>query len=412
MFFKRELNVISGKKSISAKELNAAMDVVGLPYGFQYSKRFLLFGIEWVHKVEKVGNKSYRVPSESKAGKFYSVCLDPLSCECPAFQRFKVTPYPYCKHVVAAMVKEQDVTDLFFDWLIEKDKSDVSDFDDYITAHQAPTVTVFSSSQLDCYTRCPASYYFRYQKRVPDESPLSSALAFDRSLKATIYAHFGIEIAPNIPLEEKWKPELDIAVDAMSEGINIDAVFVETFQWLCGKFDVEWSSDTEEGDMLKRGGILAKEFLKRFGIISAQPLVSMQTTMVDKSTGALVQSNGSPVSVQCSLDLVSNDGVILKLKTSSRSISKLEYDWALDLQRYVYEQTKREPPAGVKVVNLVRTKKPKMQVLDAPEPKLSRTLAICESVIASINAGAFYPNPKNQFGCSKCGYVSVCEEQW
>jgi hypothetical protein len=92
-------------------------------------------------------------------------------------------------------------------------------------------------------------------------------------LKATIYAHFGYEPDPNIPLEEKWKPELDIAVDAMSEGINIDEVFVETFQWLCGKFDVEWTDEKEEGDMLKRGGILAKAFDKEFGVILAEPLV-------------------------------------------------------------------------------------------------------------------------------------------
>ena len=142
MFFSRELNVISGEKSISPKDLNAAVDAVGLPYGFQYSKRFLLFGIEWVHKVEKVGESTYRVPSESKPGKSYNVTLSPLSCECPAFHRFKVTPYPFCKHVVAAMVKEQDVTDAFFDWQILKGKNGVGDMDEYIQARfQAGTAS-------------------------------------------------------------------------------------------------------------------------------------------------------------------------------------------------------------------------------------------------------------------------------
>jgi len=162
MFLSRELNVISGKKSISAKQLNGAIDAVGLPFGFQYSKRFLLYGIRTVHQVEVcgtehalgkawrhhshdeafIGDKTYRVPSESKAGLFYNVSLDPLSCECPAFYRFKVTPYPFCKHIVAAMVKVQDVTDAFFDWLIEKDNSDVGDMDEYIQARfQAGTAS-------------------------------------------------------------------------------------------------------------------------------------------------------------------------------------------------------------------------------------------------------------------------------
>jgi len=142
MFFSPQLNVISFKKYIPQKDLNAAIDAVGLPYGFQYSKRFLLFGIQWVHKVEKVGNKTYRVPSESKPGKFYNVTLDPFSCECPAFLRFKVTPYPFCKHIVAAMVKEQDVTDAFFDWLILKGKNGVGDMGAYIQARfQAGTAS-------------------------------------------------------------------------------------------------------------------------------------------------------------------------------------------------------------------------------------------------------------------------------
>ena len=134
MFLSRELNVISGKKSISAKQLNDAIDSVGLPFGFQYSKRFLLYGIRTVHQVEVVSDKAYRVPSESKAGICYNVTLDPLFCECPAFYRFKVTPYPFCKHIVAAMVKEQDVTDAFFDWQILKGKNGVGSMDAYIQA--------------------------------------------------------------------------------------------------------------------------------------------------------------------------------------------------------------------------------------------------------------------------------------
>jgi hypothetical protein len=154
MFFNRELNAISGKKSISQKDLNAAVDAVGLPYGFQYSKRFLLFGIRWVYKVEKVGESTYRVPSESKPGKLYNVTLDPLSCECPAFHRFKVTPYPFCKHIVAAMVKEQDITDAFFDWLILKGKNGVGSMDNYIQARwEAGTASTSILEQCHCEER-------------------------------------------------------------------------------------------------------------------------------------------------------------------------------------------------------------------------------------------------------------------
>jgi hypothetical protein len=166
MFFNRELNAISGKKSISQKDLNAAVDAVGLPYGFRYSKRFLLFGIEWVHKVAKVGEKTYRVPSESKPGKSYNVTLDPLFCECPAFHRFKVTPYPFCKHIVAAMVKEQDVTDAFFDWQILKGQNGVGSMDDYIQARfQAGTANISILEPLPELPIIPSfSWEVAYQK--------------------------------------------------------------------------------------------------------------------------------------------------------------------------------------------------------------------------------------------------------
>jgi hypothetical protein len=134
--------------------------------------------------------------------------------------------------------------------------------------------------------------------------------------------------------------------------------------------------------------------------------------MVDKTTGEMVATNGMPAYIHSTLDLVSKEGVIFKLKTSSRSASEIEYDWSLDLQWYVYEQVRKQKPTEIKVVNFVRTKKPKMQVLSAPQPRISRTLSICNAVIASINAGSFYPNAKNVYGCSKCGYSSECEKQW
>jgi hypothetical protein len=161
MFFSRELNVISGKKSISPKDLNASVDAVGLPYGFRYSKRFLLFGIGWVHKVEKTGEKTYRVPSESKPGKFYNITFDPINCECPAFHRFKVTPYPFCKHIVAAMVKEQDVTDAFFDWQILKGKNGVGEMDKYIQARF--TAGTANTSILEPLPELPIKQSFSWE---------------------------------------------------------------------------------------------------------------------------------------------------------------------------------------------------------------------------------------------------------
>jgi len=436
-------------KSFTPEEINGCIDALGLPFGFKYSRQFLFKAFELLPTVQKVDeNGNFRVPSEKDSSIVYSVSLNPFNCTCPAFARFKMTHHPYCKHIATAMLRDQAHGDGYPIDLIEfcdrynggdyKWCPDNSSFG-YTPSEGNPQaevrklppkalpdnperlVVIFSTSQLDTYTRCPAQYFFRWiEKR--DSKKLSSSLAFDRAMKAAIYADKGYEPDTEVPLEEKWRPELDIACDAVQEGKSLDVVFSDTFQWVCDENEVDWKKDvglkpssfddSEFDEILHRGRVLACLFDEQLGELSAEPMVKMRTTMVDSETGLVVQTNGTPASVQCSFDLIGEDGVIYKLKTSSRSISKLTYDWTLDLQRFVYQQLKGDAPTGVKIVNLVRTKKPKMQVLDAPEPRTSRTLAICESVIASINARAFYPNTKNLYGCEKCDYVSACDAKW
>jgi hypothetical protein len=430
MFLSRKLTSMSwkltqGHCTFSPEEVNDAIDALGLPFGFQYSPRFLFKAFELLPTVTKVDNNTYHVPSESTNGTVYKVSLTPFHCDCPAFQRFKLTAHPFCKHVSAAMLKDQEVGEMEFEefmlrWNDGNYKWGQNGFDTLssVATQSKPQpkalVSVFSPSQLDAYSRCPAQYYFRHLKKLPDDAPLSSSLVFDRCLKATIYASFGYE--PKIPFSEQWKPEIAVAVEAFSAGLTVDNVFTETFQWLISDLDkssqVEWTDDQEESLMLKQGRTLAQDFERQYGDLEAQPLVVMRTEMIDRTTGEMIAVNGTPVYIQSALDLISKDGVIFKLKTSKRSESNIEYDWSLDLQWYVYEAIRKQAPAKIKVVNLVRTKKPKMQVLDAPEPRISRTLAICNSVIASINSGSFYPNTKNMYGCHNCGYESECETQW
>jgi hypothetical protein len=232
MFLSRELNVISGKKSLSRKDLNAAVDAVGLPYGFQYSKRFLLFGIQWVHQVEKVSPTAFSVPSESTDGKSYNVTLDPLFCECPAFYRFKVTPYPFCKHIVAAMVKEQDVTDAFFDWLIEKDNSDVAALDEYIQARfQAGTA---SMSILEPLSELPITPSFSVEEstavvEVPTPNP---------SEEGTARSHFR-------PL---WEVAYQKCCDVVGGKAQVDCIINDLVSW--GKLKQDNPSQYDRNEWL------------------------------------------------------------------------------------------------------------------------------------------------------------------
>ena len=68
-------------------------------------------------------------------------------------------------------------------------------------------------------------------------------------------------------------------------------------------------------------------------------------------------------------------------------------------------------PEKLVLVNLVKTKVPKIQVLDTdinPE-KERKLLHLMFAVNAAIKKQAFYPNPRGGFGCSGCSYALSCE---
>ncbi len=68
-------------------------------------------------------------------------------------------------------------------------------------------------------------------------------------------------------------------------------------------------------------------------------------------------------------------------------------------------------PAKIVLVNLVKTKTPKIQVLDTdinPE-KEKKLLHLMFAVNEAIDKECFYPNPRGGFGCSGCSYVLTCE---
>ena len=68
-------------------------------------------------------------------------------------------------------------------------------------------------------------------------------------------------------------------------------------------------------------------------------------------------------------------------------------------------------PEMLVLVNLVKTKTPKIQVLetDTNPEKERKLLHLMFAVNGAVEKEAFYTNPRGSFGCSGCSYALSCE---
>jgi len=91
--------------------------------------------------------------------------------------------------------------------------------------------------------------------------------------------------------------------------------------------------------------------------------------------------------------------------------SAVDENLQLILYCWAYKMLFGRKPEKLVLVNLVKTKVPKIQVLDTdinPE-KERKLLHLMFAVNAAIEKESFYPNPKGGFGCSGCSYALSCE---
>jgi CRISPR/Cas system-associated exonuclease Cas4 (RecB family) len=88
----------------------------------------------------------------------------------------------------------------------------------------------------------------------------------------------------------------------------------------------------------------------------------------------------------------------------NESLQLILYGWAF---RMIYGFA----PRKLILVNLIKTKKPKIQVLDTSldEQKERKLMHLMFSVNEAIEKEDFYPNPRSSFGCGSCCYSLSCE---
>ena len=244
-----------------------------------------------------------------------------------------------------------------------------------------------SSSQITLYLQCGLKYKYQYIDQLPKPFR-SSALAFGSALHSALaWLHEQRMQGKNVSLEMLYK--------------IFDA------DWFTQKVDAKIRF--KDGEQEMGLGMLGKEMLALYlqepqkKLMGAE--VRFNVPLVDPSTGESLEMN-----LEGFLDLVEADGTIVEFKTSAAALSGSDLDGRLQFTAYsyAYEHLNRKPPKGIKIVNFVKAKKPRISVLETQRTKADYIgfIFVAREVLKAIKSGVFPPSPG--YWCKECEYAPIC----
>ena len=246
----------------------------------------------------------------------------------------------------------------------------------------------FSFSQLSTMLICPYKYYLQYVvRRGWDIVP--SAVSFGGAIHKSIQMFHS-----------------DLKSCRAGNG-----KYSDEFRSLFSKDadNVVFKDDSEYEELLGKGELLIAEYTSSFSQL--RPLeveMEFRLPLVNTYTGDLLDKD-----VVGRIDMISESGEIYELKTGSSALPRSAVDENLQLILYgwSYKMIFGIAPQKLILVNLVKTKQPKIQVLDTTidEQKERKLMHLLFKVNEAIEKECYYPNPRGTFGCGGCSYSLSCE---
>jgi len=244
-----------------------------------------------------------------------------------------------------------------------------------------------SCSQMNLYLHCPLKYKFNYIDRLPKPFK-SSGLAFGGSLHAALaWLH-----------KQRMKGN-NISIDTLYRIFGSD--------WYAQRIDTKIhfkNGETENGLV-----IMAKELLSLYFIkphrkpIGAE--VPFTLPIANLSTGETLEIN-----LEGYIDLIEKGDTITEFKTSSQAMNQSELKDHLQLTAYsyAYEMLYQRPPRLLRLVDFVKTKRPKIISLQTEAKKMDyqRFFYLASKILKGIRSGIFFP--RKSFMCKDCEYAIPC----
>lgn len=244
-----------------------------------------------------------------------------------------------------------------------------------------------SSSQITLYLQCGLKYKYQYLDHLP--KPFKpAALAFGSAL------HSALEWLHKERMKGKAAP-------------------IETLHRI---FDADWHFQKSEAairfkdDEQEMGlAVLGKEMLSLY---LREPLKKLQGCEIPFTIPLADPDTGEDLKMDFEgyLDLVEADGTIVEFKTSAVPLSASDIGSRLQFTAYsyAYELLHRKPPRGIKIVNFIKSKKPRIAVMETKRTQADYAgfLFVAKEVLKGIASGVFFPRPG--FWCKECEYAAVC----
>jgi len=245
-----------------------------------------------------------------------------------------------------------------------------------------------SSSQLSLYLNCPLKYRFQYIDQLP--KPFRpSGLVFGSAIHAAL----------------AWLHK------HMTNGNGA------TLQQLHRIFEADWYAqnlDTtirfKEGEMEATLLVLGKEILRLYFDRPQKPVrgceIPFIVPLVDPATG-----EDLGMDLEGFIDLIQGDDTVVEFKTSAQTMNPKDAEEHLQLTAYsyAYQMLYDRPLKRLRIVNFVKTKRPKMAVLETTRNEHDHHQFVClaSQVLKAIRSGVFFP--KRSFWCRDCEFAKPCE---
>jgi hypothetical protein len=251
-----------------------------------------------------------------------------------------------------------------------------------------PKIDHLSSSQLNIYLMCSLKYRFQYVDRIP-RTFKSSGLAFGSVIHSTIdWFHKKRMKKLEVPLEDLYR--------------------IMESDWYCQKCEdeIRFKEGEDENKLLA----MARNILSLYyhspinGIVQTEfpfriPLINPKTK----------ENLGIPL--EGYIDLIETDDVITEFKNTAKAIDPDSLDDMLQLTTYsyAYRMIFGKEPQKLKIINFVKTRTPKVNVMEAGarnNEDYSRFFHLTKEVLRGIRSSIYFP--RQSFLCKDCEYEIPC----
>jgi putative RecB family exonuclease len=244
-----------------------------------------------------------------------------------------------------------------------------------------------SASQINLYLLCSLKYRFQYLDELP--KPFRpSALALGSSIHAALaWFHQQVQKGNGITLEKVWK--------------------IFEADWYAQRIDTKILYDGSQTEASLN--VIGKELLR---VYLERPEKRVKGAEVSFTIPLKRPANGEqlPVNLEGFIDLITADEAIVEFKTSGQAMSSFDVDNHLQLTAYsyAYEALFQRPATALRIVDLVKAKKPKMVVLESVRTKADhdRFFWLAKAVLQGIRSRVFIP--RTGFWCRDCEYTQPC----